>query len=237
MTDGGWVRTAVIVPVVGSAAGVLMMLPAAIGRWWPGETWIGGMLKYQLFGVGVAAIVLAVSYALSPAGFRTYLRAGDRDAAVEAVPWIALRPKPGQTWRHVGTSFAIVITTVTGVVIYLSLIRGRTVDGGALLRVAPILVALAVANSFTEELIFRFSLVAVLSSATSRSVVLVLGAGIFGVAHYFGTPGGVAGVLMASFLGWLLTKSILETRGVFWAWFIHFLQDIVVFVGVWISQA
>jgi len=30
-------------------------------------------------------------------------------------------------------------------------------------------------------------------------------------------------------LGWLLAKSVIETNGIFWAWFIHFLQDIVIF--------
>jgi hypothetical protein len=27
----------------------------------------------------------------------------------------------------------------------------------------------------------------------------------------------------------LLAKSVVETNGIFWAWFIHFLQDIVIF--------
>jgi hypothetical protein len=34
---------------------------------------------------------------------------------------------------------------------------------------------------------------------------------------------------MAGLLGWLLAKSVLETNGIFWAWCIHFLQDIVIF--------
>jgi hypothetical protein len=39
----------------------------------------------------------------------------------------------------------------------------------------------------------------------------------------------VVGVLLASFLGWILAKSMLETRGMFWAWFIHFWQDVWIF--------
>lgn len=34
---------------------------------------------------------------------------------------------------------------------------------------------------------------------------------------------------MAGLLGWLLAKSVVETNGIFWAWFIHFVQDIVIF--------
>ena len=34
---------------------------------------------------------------------------------------------------------------------------------------------------------------------------------------------------MAFIPGWLMGKSMLETRGFFWAWFIHFWMDIAVF--------
>jgi len=36
------------------------------------------------------------------------------------------------------------------------------------------------------------------------------------------------------FLGWLLAKSIAETEGMFWAWFIHFLQDLIIFGGLFL---
>ncbi|MFT6001338.1 MAG: hypothetical protein ACI95T_000082 [Flavobacteriales bacterium] len=35
--------------------------------------------------------------------------------------------------------------------------------------------------------------------------------------------------MLAVFFGWLLAKSIIETEGVFWAWLIHFLQDVIIF--------
>jgi hypothetical protein len=34
---------------------------------------------------------------------------------------------------------------------------------------------------------------------------------------------------MTGFLAWLLGKSVLETKGLLWAWFIHFLPDVVIF--------
>lgn len=40
---------------------------------------------------------------------------------------------------------------------------------------------------------------------------------------------GVIGILMAGVLGWLMMKSVMETQGIFWAWSIHFLQDVVIF--------
>ena len=63
---------------------------------------------------------------------------------------------------------------------------------------------------------------------SDRAIAMLSGA-LFGSIHFFGIPGGVTGVIVAVFLGWLLCKSILETKGIFWAWFIHFLQDVIIF--------
>jgi hypothetical protein len=40
------------------------------------------------------------------------------------------------------------------------------------------------------------------------------------------------GVLLAAFIGWFLSKSMIETQGFFWAWFIHFLQDVVIYFAL-----
>ena len=34
---------------------------------------------------------------------------------------------------------------------------------------------------------------------------------------------------LSVFMGWLLGKAMVETRGLFWAWWIHFLSDVVIF--------
>jgi len=62
----------------------------------------------------------------------------------------------------------------------------------------------------------------------SPNAVLVA-ASFFGIGHFFGVPYGIIGVLMATFLGWLLGKAMVESRGFFWSWFIHFLQDVLIF--------
>jgi len=61
---------------------------------------------------------------------------------------------------------------------------------------------------------------------------MLVSAVIFGLAHYGGMPHGMVGMSMAGVLGWLLMKSVLETHGIFWAWLIHFLQDVVIFSGL-----
>ncbi len=36
---------------------------------------------------------------------------------------------------------------------------------------------------------------------------------------------------MTGFLAWILGKSMLETRGLLWPWFIHFVPDVVIFAS------
>lgn len=52
---------------------------------------------------------------------------------------------------------------------------------------------------------------------------------IFGGFHYCDTPGGIPGTLMAGFIGWVLPRSISETRSFVRAWIIHGVQDVVIF--------
>jgi hypothetical protein len=52
----------------------------------------------------------------------------------------------------------------------------------------------------------------------------------FGFFHYFGgSPAGIPGVLITGFLGWVFAKAMVETYGLGWSWFIHFLQNAVIY--------
>jgi hypothetical protein len=64
---------------------------------------------------------------------------------------------------------------------------------------------------------------------------LWISATFFGIAHYFGMAGGIPGLIASTFLGWILGKAILETHGLFWAWWIHFLTDIAIFFFMAVS--
>lgn len=87
----------------------------------------------------------------------------------------------------------------------------------------------AALNAFNEEMSYKASFLSVLEEPVGKSQSLLLMAAYFGIGHYYGIPYGTVGVLMAAFLGWLLGKSMLETRGLAWAWFLHLLQDILIF--------
>jgi len=47
--------------------------------------------------------------------------------------------------------------------------------------------------------------------------------------HYFtGAPSGPVGALVVAWLGWINAKSMLETRGLVWAFLIHFATGFIV---------
>lgn len=194
------------------------------------NAYIDGELKYQLITLGVAGLVLLATYLAGRASFRRFFRLGQIDAPVEPVKAIGLKPGPDETWLHVGRNFAVIITAVTAVLIYFQAIRGNSIAPEHL-RYLPWILVFAVSNAFVEEMITRFAVVSSLDGIIPRDAVYLVSAAIFGGVHFYGTPGGILGVLLAGFLGWLAAKSIGETRGVFWAWLLHFLQDVVIFTG------
>ncbi len=194
------------------------------------QPYVDGELKYQLVTLGVTGLVLLATYLAAPTSFRRFFGFGQIDAPVKPVRAIGLNPGPDETWQQVGVNFALIITAVTAVFIYLNAFRGNRIAQKNL-RFLPWVLVFALSNAFVEEMITRFAVVTSLDGLLSRPTIYLISAAIFGIVHYFGTPGGIPGVLMAGFLGWFAAKSIGETGGFFWAWLIHFLQDVVIFTG------
>ncbi|MEO2202952.1 CPBP family intramembrane glutamic endopeptidase [Paenibacillus pabuli] len=186
-------------------------------------------ISYQITVLLLAFIIIGIVYGMAGKGGLAYLNLKKRDGRIRPEPWIGIKPKETETWKHLGLNFMIIITLVTAVVIYIQVVHGESVSlelypGGILILV------FALMNAFSEEIIFRFSFVAVVGKyGLSPYAAQGLSAIIFGTVHYFGHPGGVPGVLMAAFIGWFLAKSMLETKGFFWALTIHFLQDVLIF--------
>ena len=118
---------------------------------------------------------------------------------------------------------------MTAIVIYFQVIRENEITTNKLLTVLPFSIIFALSNSFVEESITRLGVVVVLQGRLKDRIIPLISALIFGIVHYWGNPGGFAGVLVAGFLGWFLAKSILETKGIFWEWLIHFVQDVIIF--------
>jgi hypothetical protein len=52
----------------------------------------------------------------------------------------------------------------------------------------------------------------------------------FGLTHYYGTPSGAVGVLMAGFWGWAAGKSMIDSRGFTFNYLLHFGMDVIIFM-------
>jgi len=209
------------------------LAPSALPTWITfslvNNLYIDAKLKVQIVTFVIAVAVLAITALLFPDNARRFYKPGNLSAPAEPVKWLGI--KPTDTWITVGRSFALIVSLATGAFVYFNVVQGQSLEAGNV-RYLPFILLLAAMNAFTEEAITRLSVVTSLDNAISRPVIYLISALMFGIPHYFGVPGGILGSLMAGFLGWLLAKSIAETEGMFWAWFIHFLQDVIIFGGL-----
>lgn len=178
---------------------------------------------------GKLAVSMAMLAALFALGYRRdslFLISGNLRAPITPVPLLGF-PK-ADPWTRFGGQWGVYIALALAVFMYLG-VRPSNAD---LLRAAgylPAVLFFAALNAFNEEVTYRVSLLSTLEPVTGSRHALWMAAVFFGIAHYFGAPGGIPGALLSVFMGWILSKAMLETRGFFWAWWIHFLSDISIF--------
>jgi hypothetical protein len=190
------------------------------------NSFVRTLLSTQAMRVGIALSMIVVLLAL---GFRCsgfFLVRGQVDALAEPVRWLGINQPV--SWKRLGWISTAFIAL--GLLLFLFL-AGRP-DAATLKQVLPYLpwvLLFAATNAFGEEMAYRAALLAPLHTTVGKTQSIFLTAALFGLWHYYGVPYGVIGVLMASFLGWWLGKSMLETRGFTWPWFIHFVQDVFIF--------
>jgi hypothetical protein len=189
-------------------------------------------LRMQAEQTGKLAVALAMIGLLLLLGYRrrdAFLARGDLRAPIEPVPALGF-PKP-DPWPRFGLQWAVYIALALAAMLYFS----RAPDTDTLLKLVPVLPSIlfyAALNAFNEEVTYRSPLLATLEPVGGSKQALWMTACFFGLAHYFGTPGGVAGAIASIFMGWILGKGMVETRGLFWPWWIHFLSDVVIFVFI-----
>ncbi|MGI6090393.1 MAG: CPBP family intramembrane glutamic endopeptidase [Saccharofermentanales bacterium] len=157
------------------------------------------------------------------------------DGEVIPEPWIGITKKNKDSWKKLGRNIAIIISVVTAVAIYFQVYRNGVIQT-LTFTTFLLIVLFALVNSFVEEVTFRHTFASIVEyHQLNPYISKALSAIIFGGVHYFGTPGKIPGVILAGFLGWFLSKSIHETKGFFWAWLIHFAQDVIIMTALFLT--
>ena len=155
-----------------------------------------------------------------------FLCRGDLAAPAQPIPF--LWPRKPIPW----TVFGPVLLVVFGIVLPLFLYFTVHPDfsaAGRILHFSPWILGVAALNAANEEFQFRNVLLAHLRNVLVPGEAVFLTAVLFGLGHYYGQPSGPIGVVMAGIAGWIWARSMIETRGFAWAFFIHMVQDIVIF--------
>lgn len=66
--------------------------------------------------------------------------------------------------------------------------------------------------------------------AVGTSHAIWIAAVLFGLSHYIGgIHSGIPGVLITTLLGWFFGKCMVDSKGFFWPWLFHVVQDILPF--------
>jgi membrane protease YdiL (CAAX protease family) len=159
-----------------------------------------------------------------------FLVKGDLDAPSKRSRLIFM--KADETWLRSGRSVAVggFIVTV-GVLLVLNLPRLGVDNLIKAIPLFPAALLFATMNAFHEEVFLRAAPMSQLVNIVGARHTLVITTLFFGLGHYAGSvPDGVTGVVVASFLGHIMGKAMLETRGIVWPWIIHFAIDAGIFM-------
>jgi membrane protease YdiL (CAAX protease family) len=186
-------------------------------------------IKFQSMQLILTAIVLIFVYLLNPANFAMFFHLGNVNAHISKNAWLGITGN--ETWLEIATSLGLFITLGTAIFMFFQLKKAGA-DYRYFLFSLLWAIPFSIANAFSEEAIFRVGIVSPLYGVLSVPIILLISGALFGIPHYFGTPSGIIGVLMAGFLGWLLAMSLVETQGIFLVWAIHFVQDVVIITSM-----
>jgi membrane protease YdiL (CAAX protease family) len=177
--------------------------------------------------MGVALLLIGMLFLLRKHRQRFFLEKGDINAKIEPVKWLGQK-SPSPLWR-----FGLVFTFVVIVAQFFMLILPLSTTSDTLrhlIPLIPMILLLAAANGFTEEITFRAAPISTVYEVVGKTNAIWMAAILFGLSHYIGgIPSGVPGALITTFLGWFFGKCMMDSRGFFWPWLFHTLQDILPF--------
>lgn len=192
------------------------------------NSFINGLVKYQIYAVVVALLTLVFFRSYHPESIQM-LRIGDLSVVAGKEKVLGINGK--SSWLSNGLQLLFFISLATGIFMFLGVRQANRLDAFEWWFV-PYVLLFSLTNSFAEEIIFRYGVIAGLANAYTAFTIQLVSAILFGLPHYSGSPGGGIGILMSGVLGYILCKATLETKGISIAWGIHFVQDVIIFTGL-----
>lgn len=163
-----------------------------------------------------------------------YLTKGDLSVKASKIGFLGIKGDRYR-WGKLSLISGLLIGTGTLLLTLVTVTGFSVPEGlGQLVRFLPVILLLALVNSFCEGVVYRSSILGTMKGVLPKHFVLLVAAIFFGIAHYYGAPSGVIGVVMSGVLGWYMCRAMYETRGFAAAWFIHFIQDVVIFSTVFL---
>lgn len=191
------------------------------------DVFVGALL---LFLPGLLMLLTAVADGLGRR--ELFLERGDV-AAPSRIPGTQRR----MSWRRLGPLLVVVFAVPLAVQLTFT-VRPDFDRLGNALALLPLAVVFGAVNALSEELRFRCVLLARLVPVVGAETSIWMTALLFGLPHWYsGNPSGPTGVAMTMVVGLVLAKSMLETRGLFWAWAMHGAGDVGIFAFLVMATA
>ena len=182
-------------------------------------------LGERLLRLGAVIVMLVVLFLMGMRRRDMYLAIGDLGATAERS---RLRiPHKAQPWTTFGRNYALISV---GLLLLFLIPALKPSLANLSIGLVGFAVLCAAINAFAEEFLYRSAMIPQVLPLFGKGATLMLVPTWFGLAHYFGVPNGLTGVLLAGVGGWFFAKSMIETRGMAWAWFLHFLADFTVYL-------
>jgi membrane protease YdiL (CAAX protease family) len=222
---------------------VFLGLTSRAGKtaWWigrfggPDVSFTRGYIGIYVLDTIVALAVIAALVIVKRRRPAFFLVKGDTAAPIRPVRWLGIRE--GESWKTFGWIFTLAASAAVAIPTFLAVHPNMAALGKAAALIPAVLLFAAV-NAFNEEIYYRASMLSTLADVIGGNRALLAAALFFGLGHFlYGSPPGVVGFLMTAFFGWLIGKSMLETKGFLWPWFMHFVSDVVVFASYAVAWA
>jgi membrane protease YdiL (CAAX protease family) len=189
----------------------------------------GGSILLKIVGI-IPVIGILIVLFKSPA--EVYIAKGDLSKKAEEIKWLGIK-EDKISWGKLTIISSLLISLGTIMLTIFTVTKTSTnLNIGNLVKYFPLVVILAILNSLCEGILFRSAILGALKNVLPKNQAIFIAAMIFGIAHYYGAPSGIVGVVMSILLGAYLSTSMYETEGFVSSWIIHFMQDVVIFTTI-----